>query len=138
MKVLGLLWDFDRDVFKCDICMEDLNSDYNITKRYILAAVQEMFDPLGILCSTTLSPKILLQNTWIKLSWNSPLSENVGKPFLKWWSEVDRLADIEIPRYFEISNTIQMHVFVDAYATYVFLGSVTFHGVNPSKAYLFQ
>ncbi|GFT07146.1 uncharacterized protein NPIL_178811 [Nephila pilipes] len=95
--------------------MENLKSKNNITKRFILAAVQKIFDPLGILCSETLPPKILLQNIWkLKLSWDSSLPDDVVKPLLKWWNEVNRLSDIEIPRDFEINVTTQMHVFVDA------------------------
>ncbi|GBO25334.1 hypothetical protein AVEN_76426-1 [Araneus ventricosus] len=89
--------------------------DSNITKRFILSAVRRIFDPLGILCSGTLPPKILLQNACkLELSWDSPLPDDIVKPFLKWWDEADKLSDIEILRYFEINDTMQMHVFVDA------------------------
>ncbi|GFS29306.1 uncharacterized protein NPIL_644251 [Nephila pilipes] len=77
----------------------------------------------------------MLQNRGkLKLLWDSPLSYDVVKSFLKWWNEVDRLAGIEILRYFEINVTTQMHTFVVeckvAYATSVFLRSVTSHGVK--------
>ncbi|GBM85888.1 hypothetical protein AVEN_144315-1 [Araneus ventricosus] len=55
-KLLGILWDLDSDVLKCNVCVEDLKTDSNITKRFILAAVQRIFDLLGILCSATLPP----------------------------------------------------------------------------------
>ncbi|GBM67716.1 hypothetical protein AVEN_244301-1 [Araneus ventricosus] len=114
-KLLGILWDLDKDVLKCRVRVEDLKTDSNITKRFILAAVQKIFDPLGILCSALLSPKILLQNTWrLKLSWDSTLPDNIVKPFLKWWGEVAKLSDIEIPRHLEINDTTQMPVCVDA------------------------
>ncbi|GBM22766.1 hypothetical protein AVEN_238310-1 [Araneus ventricosus] len=127
-KLLGILWDLDKDVLKCRVCVEDLKIDSSITKRFILAAVQRIFDPLGILCSATLPPKILLQNTWkLKLSWDSTLPDDIVKPFLKWWGEVVKLSDIEIPR-------TQMHVFVDAckeaYATCIFLRTDTSQGVK--------
>ncbi|GBN44278.1 hypothetical protein AVEN_211377-1 [Araneus ventricosus] len=138
-KLLGILWDLDKDVLKCRVCVEDLKIDSNITKRFILAAVQRIFDPLGILCSATLPPKILLQNTWkSKLSWDSTLliyaEDDIVKPFLKWWGEVAKLSDIEIPRHLEINDTTQMHVFVDAckeaYATCIFLRTDTSQGVK--------
>ncbi|GBN25538.1 hypothetical protein AVEN_79968-1 [Araneus ventricosus] len=134
-KLLGILWDLDKDVLKCRVCVEDLKIDSNITKRFILAAVQRIFDPLGILCSATLPPKILLQNTWkLKLSWDSTLPDDIVKPFLKWWGEVAKLSDIEIPRHLEINDTTQMHVFVhackEAYATCIFLRTDTSQGVK--------
>ncbi|GFT62588.1 integrase catalytic domain-containing protein [Trichonephila clavipes] len=68
-----------------------------------------------MLCSVTLTPKILLQNTWkLKLAWDSSLPEEIMKPFFKWWNEIKILSDVEIPRYFEINDSTQMHVFVDA------------------------
>ncbi|GBM50957.1 hypothetical protein AVEN_114610-1 [Araneus ventricosus] len=134
-KLLGILWDLDKDVLKCNACVEDLKTDSNITKIFISAAVQRIFDSLGILCSATLPPKILLQNTWkLKLSWDSPLPDDIVKPFLKWWVEADKLSYIEIPRNLEINDTMQMHIFVDAckeaYATCVFLRSETSQGVK--------
>ncbi|GBO07646.1 hypothetical protein AVEN_203952-1 [Araneus ventricosus] len=84
-KLLGILWDLDRDVLKCNVCTEDLKTDSYITKRFILAAVQIILDPQGILCSATLPLKILLQNTWkLKLSWDSPLPDDIVKPSLQW------------------------------------------------------
>ncbi|GBN94747.1 hypothetical protein AVEN_69967-1 [Araneus ventricosus] len=112
-KLLGILWDLDKDVLKCRVCVEDLKIDSNITKRFILAAVQRIFDPLGILCSATLPPKILLQNTWkLKLSWDSTLPDDIVKPFLKWWGEVVKLSDIEIPRHLEINDTTRKCTFL--------------------------
>ncbi|GFU19858.1 integrase catalytic domain-containing protein [Nephila pilipes] len=56
------------------------------------------------------------------------------KPFLKLRGEVERLADIEIPCYFEINYATQMHLFADVckkvFAISVFLRSVTFHYVK--------
>ncbi|GFU12391.1 integrase catalytic domain-containing protein [Trichonephila clavipes] len=87
------------------------------------------------LCSVTLTPKILLQNTWkLKLSWNSSLPEEIVKPFFKWWKENKILSDVKIPRYFEINDSTQMHAFVDAckevYATCIFFRSNTSQGMK--------
>ncbi|GFW26969.1 integrase catalytic domain-containing protein [Trichonephila clavipes] len=90
-----------------------------------------------MLCSVTLTPKILLQKTCkLKLSWDSSLPEEIVKPFFKWWNEIKILSDVEISRYFEINDSSQMHVFVDAckeaYATCIFFRSTTFQGVKVS------
>ncbi|GFW95070.1 integrase catalytic domain-containing protein [Trichonephila clavipes] len=88
-----------------------------------------------MLCSVTLTPKIFLQNTWkLKLAWESSLPKEIVKPFFKWWNEIKILSDGEIPRYFEINDSAQMHVFVDAckeaYATCIFFRSNTSQGVK--------
>ncbi|GFS39825.1 integrase catalytic domain-containing protein [Trichonephila inaurata madagascariensis] len=88
-----------------------------------------------MLCSVTPTPKILLQNSWkLKLSWDLPLPDEIVKPFLKWWNEIKILSDVGIPRYFEINDSPQMHVFVDAckeaYAIRIFFRSNTSQGVK--------
>ncbi|GFU88636.1 integrase catalytic domain-containing protein [Trichonephila clavipes] len=134
-KLLGIIWDFDKDTLKCKRDFESLSGETKITKRLILATVQKIFDPIGMLCSVTLTPKILLQNTWeLKLSWDSSLPDQIVKPFFKWWNEIKILSDVEIPRYFEINDSTQMHVFVDAckeaYATCILFRSNTSQGVK--------
>ncbi|GFS57339.1 uncharacterized protein TNIN_146701 [Trichonephila inaurata madagascariensis] len=113
----------------------NVESETKITKRLVLAIAQKFFDPICILCSVILTPKILLQNTWkLKLSWDSPLPDEIVKPFLKWWNEIKILSAVEIPRYFGINDSTQMHVFVDsckeAYATCIFFRSNTSQGVK--------
>ncbi|GFW22788.1 integrase catalytic domain-containing protein [Trichonephila clavipes] len=134
-KLLGIIWDLDKGILKCKIDFESLSGETKITKRLILATVQIFFYPIGMLCSVTLTPKILLQNTWkLKLSWNSSLPEEIVKPFFKWWNEIKILSDVEIPRYFEINDSPQIHVFVDACkeacATFIFFRSNTSQGVK--------
>ncbi|GFV22607.1 uncharacterized protein TNCV_2077981 [Trichonephila clavipes] len=57
-----------------------------------------------------------------------------SETLFKWWNEIKILSDVEIPRYFEINDSTQMHVFVDAcketYATCIFFRSNTFQGVK--------
>ncbi|GFW32242.1 uncharacterized protein TNCV_2143232 [Trichonephila clavipes] len=97
--------------------------------------VQKIFDSIGMLCSVTLTPKLLLQNTCkLKLSWDSSLPEEIVKLFFKWWNEIKILSDVETPRYFEINDTTKMHVFVDAYkeayANCIFFRSKTSQSVK--------
>ncbi|GFY16357.1 uncharacterized protein TNCV_2350021 [Trichonephila clavipes] len=134
-KLLGMIWDLDKDTLKCKIDFESLSGETKITKRLILATVQNFFDPIGMLCSVTLTPKILLRNTCkLKLAWDLSLPEEIEKPFFKWWNEIKILSDGKIPRYFEINDSTQMHVFVDAfkeaYATCIFFRSNTSQGVK--------
>ncbi|GFS85405.1 uncharacterized protein TNCV_2803201 [Trichonephila clavipes] len=54
-KLLGIIWDLDKDTLKCKIDFESLSGETKITKRLILATVQNFFDPIGMLCSVTLN-----------------------------------------------------------------------------------
>ncbi|GFY46696.1 integrase catalytic domain-containing protein [Trichonephila inaurata madagascariensis] len=73
--------------------------------------------------------------TWnLNLNWNSILPDDILNSYKRWLKEIIVLSDVEIPCYFEISDTTQMHVFVDAcidaYAACIFLRTETSEGVN--------
>lgn len=63
------------------------------TKRTILANVQCIFDPIGIIAAVVLISKILLQNSWkLKLEWDEELPEEIQSEFDKWKSQVHILS----------------------------------------------
>ncbi|GFW48560.1 integrase catalytic domain-containing protein [Trichonephila clavipes] len=97
--------------------------------------VHKIFDLLGILSTTTLLPKVLLQEAWkLKLKWDDPLPENIQKIFWKWRDEIVYLEKVNIPRYVEINENSELHLFVDAckssYGACVYIRTVTPLGVK--------
>ncbi|KFM59784.1 hypothetical protein X975_08509, partial [Stegodyphus mimosarum] len=131
-SLLGILWDLDKDTLKCNF---NYSMDNEISKRNILAIVHKIFDPQGFLSPTTLLPKLLLQEAWtMKLKWDDPLPDNIQKTFQKWRDEIKYLEKISIPRYVEINETSELHLFVDAckssYGACVYIRTVTPVGVN--------
>ncbi|GFS48361.1 integrase catalytic domain-containing protein [Trichonephila inaurata madagascariensis] len=129
---LGLLWDLDKGTLKCNF---NYSGEGEISKRNVLAMVHNNFDPLGILSPTTLLPKILLQESWkLKLKWDDPLPENIQKTFRKLREETQYLEKIDIPRYVEINENSELHLFVDAckssYGACVYVRTVTPLGVK--------
>ncbi|GFY06831.1 putative RNA-directed DNA polymerase from transposon X-element [Trichonephila clavipes] len=131
-SLLGLLWDLDQDTLKCNL---NYSGEGEISKRNVLAMVHKIFDPLGILSPTTLLPKVLLQEAWkLKLKWDDPLPENVQKIFRKWRDEIVYLEKVNIPRYVEINENAELHLFVDAckssYGACVYIRTVTLLGVK--------
>ncbi|GFT34285.1 integrase catalytic domain-containing protein [Trichonephila clavipes] len=126
-SLLGLLWDLDQDTLKCKL---NYSGEGEISKRNVLAMVHKIFDPLGILSPTTLLPKVLLQEAWkLKLKWDDPLPENIQKNFRKWRDEIVYLEKVNIPRYVEINENSELHLFVDAckssYGACVYIRTVT-------------
>ncbi|GFY20889.1 integrase catalytic domain-containing protein [Trichonephila clavipes] len=126
-SLLGLLWDLDQDTLKCNL---NYSGEGEISKRNVLAMVHKIFDPLGILSPTTLLPKVLLQEAWkLKLKWDDPLPENIQKNFRKWRDEIVYLEKVNIPRYVEINENSELHLFVDAckssYGACVYIRTVT-------------
>ncbi|GFS50995.1 integrase catalytic domain-containing protein [Trichonephila clavipes] len=131
-SLLGLLWDLDQDTLKCNL---NFSGEGEISKRNVLAMVHKIFDPLGILSPTTLLPKVLLQEAWkLKLKWDDPLPENIQKIFRKWRDEIVYLEKVNIPRYVEINENSELHLFVDAfkssYGACVYIRTVTPLGVK--------
>ncbi|GFY13824.1 integrase catalytic domain-containing protein [Trichonephila clavipes] len=131
-SLLGLLWDLDQDTLKCNL---NYSGEGEISKRNVLAMVHKIFDPLGILSPTTLLPKVLLQEAWkLKLKWDDPLPENIQKIFRKWRDEIVYHEKINIPRYVEINENSELHLFVDAckssYGACVYIRTVTPLGVK--------
>ncbi|GFV20636.1 putative RNA-directed DNA polymerase from transposon X-element [Trichonephila clavipes] len=131
-SLLGLLWDLDQDTLKCNL---NYSGEGEISKRNVLAMVHKIFDPLGILSPTTLLPKVLLQEAWkLKLKWDDPLPENTQKIFPKWRDEIVYLEKVNIPRYVEINENSELHLFVDAckssYGACVYIRTVTPLGVK--------
>ncbi|GFT82340.1 integrase catalytic domain-containing protein [Trichonephila clavipes] len=111
------------------------SGEVEISKRKVLATVHKIFDPLGILSPTTLLPKVLLQEAWkLKLKWDDPLPENIQKIFRKWRDKIVYLEKVNIPRYVEINENSELHLFVDAckssYIACVYIRTVTPLGVK--------
>ncbi len=115
LMILGLVLDRKRDGLSCEIKPFELTGC--ITKRKILSVASQVFDPLGFLCPTTLQPKLILQQIWIKsLGWDDPLPEEISAKFMEWVKEAALLREIWIPRHFQLNQatTKEIHVFVDA------------------------
>lgn len=127
--VLGLLWDKRNDSLKINtVQIECENStDVTVTKRKILSVTHKIFDVLGLLCCTTIYPKILLQKTWkLKLKWDEEVTPEIKNLFSKWYKELPCLSNIEVPRWFYGDvNSWTLHIFCDAsqtsYAAVIFL-----------------
>ncbi|GFV02831.1 probable RNA-directed DNA polymerase from transposon X-element [Trichonephila clavipes] len=128
-SVLGVIWNLETDTLKCCTDMDTLTCETKITKRLILAIVQKIFDPIGLLTPATLLPKLLIQHLGkMKIAWDSELSPNDVNVFLKWLRDLYVLKDVTLSRCMIINSTSELHVFVDAskeaYAACVFVRSM--------------
>ncbi|GFT55999.1 integrase catalytic domain-containing protein [Trichonephila clavipes] len=95
--------------------MDTLTCETKSQKRLILAIVQRIFVPIGLLTPATLLPKLLIQHLWkMKIAWDSELSPNDVNAFLKWFRDLYVLKDVTLSRCMIINSTSELHVFVDA------------------------
>ncbi|GBN80688.1 hypothetical protein AVEN_98460-1 [Araneus ventricosus] len=81
-----------------------------------------------MLTSSTLLPKLILQDLWKShFSWEEELPFTFVDKFSKWLNEMYLLKDVTLPRFMNLNETSELHVFVDAckgaYAACVFVRS---------------
>ena len=117
-RTLGLQWRLEDDAFTFSV-LRSKPSPSGCTKRRLLKGVMSLFDPLGFLTSFTVRAKILLQDVWRSgIGWDDELPSELQEQWEKWWSELESLSDIRIPRCYSIaiarSTNIELHVFCDA------------------------
>jgi len=77
-KLLGILWDSNRDI----LCYRspNLKLEGKVTKRVILSEVSRLFDPLGLVGPIVTAAKILIQSLWVcKIGWDDPVPMSVYK-----------------------------------------------------------
>ena len=88
------------------------------TKRSILHAVADLYDPLGLISPVTLPGKLLLQKLWkARLSWDEP----VPQQYLDQWKDMaddfSQIPSIQLPRFVDLPGdeaTHQLVCFCDA------------------------
>ena len=73
-KVLGLKWNLTHDLLF--ITIPELDSNYVVTKRFILKTIASIFDPLGLISPLLVQAKLFIQSLWEKgLNWHTVLEE---------------------------------------------------------------
>ncbi|XP_059060728.1 uncharacterized protein LOC131853727 [Achroia grisella] len=129
ISILGVLWNINGDNLRCN-CNSLKNIDEKITKRSLLSITQRVFDPIGIVCPTTIIPKMIIQAAWTyKLTWDEELPQNLAKDFKTWLSQAHLINECVIPRRLTSSpineSKNSLHVFCDAsnnaYSACIFL-----------------
>ena len=83
LNVLGLVWNCLEDVLSVNLNWCRSFRVEPLTKRIVLAVVQQVFDLVGFSCPMTLYAKLLLQHAWKrKTDWDCELEEDVKECFL--------------------------------------------------------
>ncbi|UYV79642.1 hypothetical protein LAZ67_18000145 [Cordylochernes scorpioides] len=89
-----------------------------VTRRKILSAAHSLFDPIGFTCPFTIIPKMLLQESYgVKAGWDTDLSEDIGRRFNVWLSQLTEVDKLKIPRCVVQSQdrrTWTLHIFMDS------------------------
>ena len=96
-KVLGLVWNKQRDTLSCDIRQHNLPE--KITERTVLSFVNQIFDSISFTCPATLLPKLILQEIWVaKMGWDEELPKDSATKLFSWCEDLNNLKLIQINR----------------------------------------
>ena len=116
IKTLGIIWLAEEDVFTFKF--KSIEQHFKPTKRNVLKKIATLFDPLGFLSPFIIRAKMIMQKMWIAgTDWDDLLSDNLVKEVGLWFSELDQLQELRIPRCLQQNNDvtkINVHTFVDA------------------------
>ena len=118
-KVLGVIWQPDRDALQVDLNIEDPKRP--VTKRVLLSCLASIYDPLGLAGPVVLKARAIFQAVCAKgIGWNEMLPEEELKQFNSWLKNIKEMNHLSIPR--KVINggaetalhEVNIHVFCDA------------------------
>ncbi|XP_055837216.1 uncharacterized protein LOC129905699 [Episyrphus balteatus] len=115
VKLLGLVWDTEADIFKFSLQLPSLRSQ--ISKREVLSDIARIFDPLGLLSPTIIKMKLFMQKLWLKgVSWDSIIPSELYDEWADIRADLKNIALIRIARWIqhEKGELIELHGFADA------------------------
>ncbi|KAB0799710.1 hypothetical protein PPYR_07590 [Photinus pyralis] len=115
LKTLGVGWAPSSDLVQYNAHMNSTRSI--VTKRFILANVSQIFDPLGLVGPVTAIAKLLMQDIWkLRIGWDVELSQNLKHRWEEISSQLLTIGVIKIPRCVatDPTSSLELHGFSDA------------------------
>ena len=90
MKTLEIVWIAEEDKFT--FSSNNVDDDFNYTKRNFLKKISTLFDPLGLRAPFTIRSKILMQETWnAGIDWDEKVPDTIKQKMKKWFQELEML-----------------------------------------------
>lgn len=117
-KTLGIAWHAKNDDFHFKSL--DIDDTKVWTKRNVLSAITQMFDPLGWLAPFVIRAKILMQHIWRipnGIDWDTELPDHITSQWKPIFLELTSPLPITVPRWIKLSDnkdTVEIHSFCDA------------------------
>ncbi|XP_062711534.1 uncharacterized protein LOC134289564 [Aedes albopictus] len=114
-KTLGIRWDLEADVFRFDVSIAVNNQP--ATKRSILSAIAQLYDPLGIIAPVIVQAKMLMQHLWLlALDWDDIVSPDLQRKWRQFCDQLPSLSNFCIGRFAFAPDYCfaELHCFADA------------------------
>ncbi|XP_055633488.1 uncharacterized protein LOC129773856 [Toxorhynchites rutilus septentrionalis] len=115
IKTLGILWEPEADVFRFNVSVSLESRE--ATKRSILSAIAQLFDPLGLVSPVIVQAKIMMQHLWLlSLNWDDQVTPEMQRKWDRFCQQLPQLSDFRIDRCAFMShlNNVEIHTFADA------------------------
>lgn len=119
VNVLGLNWNIATDLSFATKNITPRNI-LLVTKREILQASSQIYDPLGFLTPVTVSAKIILRDIWKRhFDWDEPLDEDIHDKWSLIAADIQQAANsITMPQayhsYLVSESNQHLYIFCDA------------------------
>ena len=117
-KVLGMGWNPETDQFKFEYKPSECTKQ--LTKRKVLAQVNGIFDPIGLLTPFSVKSKVLMRKLWTdesKLGWDDIIPEHLEKEWKEFFTDINNLNQVKFERCVKPMDAIgnpQLIIFSDA------------------------
>lgn len=116
-SVLGMRWHTQSDTVHIRLALNTEFHDQQMTKRKLISATSQVFDPIGLVLPVIVTGKILQQDTWRSgIAWDERLPTELQDKWNQYRNSIAALDEITIPRWLHTRphDHIQLHIFVDA------------------------
>ena len=114
LKVLGMLWDYEKDVLFVKVPEFETTK---VTKRSLLSDIAKIYDILGFLGPLVVLGRLLVQEAWENgWNWDAVLPGDFVERWCKIVIRIQTALAVPIPRWigFHNLNNVSVHIFTDA------------------------
>lgn len=115
--VLGMHWKTGPDTLQIKLTQNIDIPDDELTKRNVISATSQIFDPTGLVLPVIVVGKILQQDLWRSgIGWDAPLPAHLVAKWHEYRRAIDQLDRVSIPRWLKTTtfDGVQLHIFTDA------------------------
>lgn len=115
--ILGLRWLTKTDELTFKVRAKKSISADKLTKRNLVSAVAQVYDPNGFLGPSVIIAKILVSDLWrFKTSWDELVPPEIQQRWRVFEQQLPLLAEIRLPRWLNCTpkDIISLHGFADA------------------------
>lgn len=115
--ILGMKWEFNSD------CLHVNTANFTgisgkITKRAVVSAIAQVYDPSGLVLPIIVTGKIMQQSLWKRgVNWDDELPLDLQEEWFKYEKNILNLKNIKVPRwvgYKPSADAVELHIFSDA------------------------